>query len=82
MTLVAMQCTNSADLQQFVEKSRSMPAAVEDKGKGIPFLAGDLLGRRSFGARTQGHPAEPADRLIKFYSEHGIACEQQQIMSQ
>ncbi len=45
---MAIRESHSAGLQQFVEKSWSIvPVAVGDKGKGIPFLAGDLLGRKA-----------------------------------
>lgn len=78
-TLAAMRKSHSASLQLFVEKSWSIvPVAVEGRGKGIPFLAGGSAGVLG----TQGHPAEPAGRLIKIYSEHRIALERRQIMSE
>jgi hypothetical protein len=57
MTLAAIRNSHSAGLQQFVEKSWNIePAAVEDKGRGIPFLAGDLLGRCARKATLQNLP--------------------------
>lgn len=62
MALAAIQGSHSADLQQFVEKTWSVVSAgVGSRGKGPPFLVGDLLARWSFGAHPKASLlAEPA----------------------
>ena len=81
MALAAIQGSHSADLQQFVEKTWSVVSAgVGSRGKGPPFLVGDLLARWSFGAHPKASLQHLPGRLIRLQSKRGIALRRQQIM--